>query len=637
MIILPVACLLLLAALVLETLHIMSLYRHTNTEQNVYKTCVAAEQYMETAGSTYTEQARLFVYSGDTRHLEAYFAETGQDGYTVRAMKEIVGSGDPYGLGKLLTPLTERSKALREKELHAMKLAAVSYGMNLSKLPQEVAEYPLTAAEERLNSEQMRDEASALLYGDAYCAENSAVAEERQTLFAGAAYEAETKIREMNKETDVSLKLQRVLLGVSVAAVAALILFLRRQRILDAQAEQAHMAELEAAKDRAETEDRTKTAFLLNISHDIRMPMNEILGFTNLAQKHIDEPERVKESLRKIKSSSGQLLGIINDILELNRLENSTLAITEVPADMMRSGEEIQAMLTSQAVSKGVAYTLDIRGIRDRYVYVDIMHMVTVLTNLVSNAIKFTPAGGSVCLEIEQCTPAQNGRASYRFTVRDTGKGMSPEFVKRLFDPYTREKVQEEGMRGAGLGLTITKRLVDRMGGTIDVESEQGKGSVFTVTMPFRIQTEAEVEVHYGSGHAEDTALVQRQQNLRGMRVLLADDNELAREITGEILRSEGAETEKATDGADALRLFTEKQKGYYGLILLDAHMPVMNGFEAAVQIRKLQAGHKVPIIALASVLQEEDKVNAQAAGINMLLTKPLDINELMTALRQYC
>ena len=577
----------------------------------------------------------MFVYTGESRYLSAYFTEVRDVRHKDQALAQITGSGDPSAVYEPILALAERAETLRDMEYHAMKLAALSYGLDLTGFPEEVRDYPLTESEDRLNSEQKRDDANALLYGDTYCQGRSIIDIETELLLSGAENAAEERVRELSDEIDISLLIQRILLGVSVAAVALLIVYLKRQRERDARYEASRREELEAAKNRAEAEDRTKSAFLLNISHDIRMPMNEIIGFTNLAQKYIADSERVEESLGKIKSSSVQLLNIINDILELNRIENSALEIRETPADIMRSGEEIQPFFLAQAESKGIDYALVIGAVTDRYVYVDIMHMVRVLVNLVSNAFRFTPEGGKVRLEIDQCAPMENGWAKYRFTVSDTGIGMKPEFVQRLFDPYAREKNPEATAYGAGLGLTITKKLVDCMHGSIQVESEPGKGSVFTVTMPFRVQTEEEVEEHYSVDPRTGRPPAPRYTDIKGMRVLLADDNELAREITAEILRGEGAATEKALNGADALRLFTERPAGYYGLILLDTQMPVMNGFEAASQIRALDSGKDVPIIAIASAPWEEDTVNAGVAGMNAVLTKPLDMSELTSVLRR--
>lgn len=311
MIALPAICLLLIAAPVLETRYIQSLYQRANGILRTYKTYIEAGQRLGKGSSTCRDRARLFLYSGEKAHAEAYFAVESSETGSAAVDALLEETGDPCALRESLIPLNERSVVFYETECHAMKLAALSYGMDLAELPGPLGDYPLEAGEERLNSEQKRDEAYALLYSDPFCEERDAVDAERADLFSAAENDLQEQMLTVNTRIERGLRLQHILLGVSAGAMVALILFLRYCRKMDAAEERERIRELEEAKYRAEAEDRTKTAFLLNISHDIRMPMNEVLSFANLAGKHADEPEKVREMLAKIRSSCGHMINIV--------------------------------------------------------------------------------------------------------------------------------------------------------------------------------------------------------------------------------------------------------------------------------------------------------------------------------------
>ena len=632
----PALCLLLVILIIGVTLRTAALDKQANEALSVYRAYMTADGLFRAGTDTLTEQARLFVYTGDIRYLNAYFTEKDTVRSRERALLEVVEAGDPFGAGDELGRLTERAREMAGTECHAMKLAALSYGLDTDTLPGELAAYPLEPGEERLNNEQKRDAANALLFGEEYCSEKSTVETETESLLALATAFADAHMDELSRRIHVSLLLQRILLGVGLLALAGLFVFAARQKKIRKTFEEARRAELQTARTRADAAERTKNAFLLNISHDIRMPINEIIGFTNIAQKHADEPERVMDSLTKTKASGMQLLNIVNDMLELSRLDNGAFEITETPADIMRTGEEIHAMLTAQAEARGVDYRMIIHPVANRYVFLDIMHMDRVLSCLIANAIKYTPAGGTVRLNVDQTSAAEQGRANFLFTVSDTGEGMSAEFVRHLFEGYAHEGDRTAGSGGKGLSLNIAKRLVDCMGGTMNVMSERGKGTVFTVNMPFRVLNKEETEQYYGIG-GDSSAPEGSSYEMNGRRILVADDNELGREITAELLSAEGAVPEKAEDGGTALRLFSQKPAGYYACILLDTQMPVLNGFETAARIRALDTGRTVPIIAVAARQTEEDRVNAYAAQMNACITKPVEMRELKEVLRKFC
>ncbi|MBO2517697.1 MAG: hypothetical protein CW338_10615 [Clostridiales bacterium] len=391
----------------------------------------------------------------------------------------------------------------------------------------------------------------------------------------------------------------------------------------------------ELARAKAEASDRVKTEFLFNMSHDIRTPMNAILGYTNIALNHIEEPERVSDSLKKIKTSGGHLLSLINDILEMSRIEAGRMEIINAPINIYDVTESITGMSTALAATRDVAFRTVIDDIADPYIYADELHTNQIIINLISNAIKYTNPGGEVEYRIEQLTAPADGIAKYRVTVKDNGIGMSEEFQKHLFESFSREKTSTVSRQeGAGLGLAIVKRIVDLMGGTISVQSRQGVGSVFTMELPLKVMDEAAVAA-YKAQHG-DISEPGEAVSLRGRKVLLVEDNEMNREIATEILEETGMIIDPAEDGAAAVRKVAGKGAGYYDFILMDIQMPVMNGYEATAAIRALPGGDRIPIIALSANAFKEDVDKSVAAGMNDHVAKPIDIKELFTTLAKF-
>jgi signal transduction histidine kinase/CheY-like chemotaxis protein len=391
-------------------------------------------------------------------------------------------------------------------------------------------------------------------------------------------------------------------------------------------------ADLTQAVNTAEAANRSKRAFLFNMSHDIRTPMNAIMGFTNLAEENIDNKEKVSDYLSKIMMSSKHLLSLINDILDMSRIESGKVTIETVPVCVNDQMQLVKNVVHSDIGDKGLTYVEKAVDLDDIYVYADALHVNRVLINIMSNAVKFTPEGGTITFTLRERKGGREGYALYDFIVEDTGIGMSEEFIGHIYEQFAREKTSTVShTQGTGLGMSITKSLVDLMGGQISVQSQLGKGSVFTVTLEFKLTTK---DMLHGNvaGQEANTAV-----DLSGRRVLLVEDNELNMEIAVTLLEAMGLKVESAYDGSEALEKVKAEPAGYYDLVLMDIQMPMMNGYEATRAIRALDDAIKanMPIIAMTANAFEEDKANAFAAGMNGHIAKPLDVKLLAQVIAQ--
>ena len=392
--------------------------------------------------------------------------------------------------------------------------------------------------------------------------------------------------------------------------------------------------ELENAKYEAEAANRAKTAFLFNMSHDIRTPMNAILGYTDVAIRHRDDQTRVDDSLAKIKTAGGHLLNLINDILEMSRIESDMLEITEEPMDIRRLIESVGYMSSSLAMQKSIDFKIDVGGIDNPYVYCDELHANEVLINLTSNAIKYTPEGGRVRFGVKQIRPVTAGKTVFRFEVADDGIGMSEEFQQHLFEAFSREKTSTVSQQqGAGLGLSIVKRIVGLAGGTINVTSRQNEGSIFTVEMPMRVMDEEAIRKYEEDRKPLDIS--EEEFRLENKKVLLVEDNEMNREIATELLEEAGLVVDTAEDGVIALKAINEKGTDYYDFVLMDIQMPVMDGYEATKAIRALQGGDRVTIISLSANAFEEDIQKSLSMGMNAHVAKPIDVSVLLKTMKK--
>lgn len=393
-----------------------------------------------------------------------------------------------------------------------------------------------------------------------------------------------------------------------------------------------HKTLLEEALVYANKANKAKSDFLLNMSHDIRTPMNAIVGFTELATRHADDPDRINEYLEKIKASGDHLLNLINDILDMSRIEQGKVSLEEEPCNLIDIFSNLQSILNAQAAQNGLTLNVDVGSIAHPEVICDRLKVNQILMNLAGNSLKFTPEGGVVSLRLEEVAQSDSSHGRYRLSVVDNGIGMSPEFLKQIYDPFERERTQTiSGIQGSGLGMAIVKNLVDMMGGSIDVESKLGCGTRFSVmlTLEFANSDSEAQPKKDGTGSSFDPS------KASNYRLLLVDDNALNREIAKELLEEFGFIIETANDGQDALNRVKSSHPGEFDLILMDIQMPLMNGYEAARAIRALSDKDlsAIPILALTADAFEEDRRRALDCGMNGHIAKPIEVDRLFSEL----
>ena len=382
----------------------------------------------------------------------------------------------------------------------------------------------------------------------------------------------------------------------------------------------------------AQEANRSKSSFLANMSHDIRTPMNAIIGITSLIRHDAGDKGKVIESADKIDTSSQHLLGIINDVLDMSKIEAGKTVFKYSDFSIEDFIQELDTIFRSQISEKKQTLTITKENIRHQWVNGDRVHLMQIFSNLLSNAIKYTQEGGEIQLLVEECESNSSVYAKYRFLVSDNGMGMSAEFKDRIFDAFTRaENSMTNKIQGTGLGMAITRNLVEAMGGTIDVESELGQGSCFEVLIDLKIAEDRSVALK-----AQEKTDEQDDNILQGMRFLCAEDNELNAEILTELLKIEGAECTICENGEEILKTFEQSAPGDYDMILMDVQMPVMNGYEATKAIRR--SSHKlaktIPIIAMTANAFSEDIQHSLAAGMNAHISKPVDMKVLEKTIR---
>lgn len=400
----------------------------------------------------------------------------------------------------------------------------------------------------------------------------------------------------------------------------------------DRTIEQQMNEKLREALDIAKSANKAKSHFLSNVSHDMRTPMNAIVGFTMLLQKEADFPEKVRDYTQKITDSSQHLLRLINDTLDMSKIESGKTALNVTEFSMSELLEELNSIMMSQTNAKEQTFDLNVKGEVPKALMGDKLRVNQILLNLLSNACRYTPRGGRIELLVQNISQKHSRFVSMRFVVTDNGIGMHKEFLEKIFDPFVREiSSTTNRVLGTGLGMAITKNLVDVMGGTISVESELGKGSCFTVDLEFA-SAEVKEEIPEKEPEFENTG-----KALEGLQILLAEDNELNMEILEEILKMEGASFESTENGKEALDVFEQSEQGHFDVILLDIQMPVMNGYEAAKAIRacKHPDAASIPIIAMTANAFAEDVKNALNAGMNAHIAKPINIKLLIETLEE--
>ena len=417
----------------------------------------------------------------------------------------------------------------------------------------------------------------------------------------------------------------------------AILKLLRKARKAEAAARKAANdtqelnAKLQVAVENAESANRAKSTFLFNMSHDIRTPMNAIIGYADLASRHSDDPVKLKKYMENIQVCGQNLLMLLNNVLDLARIENDKTEMEYSVSDVEKDFRNCIAMFRNQADSKGQTLTVTTQ-LPYPYIYADIPHLTEVCTNLVSNAVKYTGAGGTIRCGVTQKPGEKEGWCDTVVTVADNGIGMSQEFQKHIFEPFERERTSTVSkVEGSGIGMGIVKKLVGLMGGTVEVESKIGVGSTFTVTIPCRIASEEEAQAKRAADPAD-------RESLRGTRILLTEDNDLNAEIATELLQEEGCTVDRAKDGVECVDMLEKAANGTYQLILMDVQMPVMNGYDATKKIRRMDDPQKanIPIVAMTANAFSEDKQVALDAGMNDHIAKPINMSVLVPTLRKY-
>ena len=428
--------------------------------------------------------------------------------------------------------------------------------------------------------------------------------------------------------------------GLSMISILGMILILlRKARKAEAAAKlaandtQKLNDKLEIALKKAEDASLAKTRFLNNMSHDIRTPMNVILGYAQLMEDELKGKElpEASEHLKKLQQAGNLLLSIINNVLDMARIESGKMEIDENCTRIEDIRQTLFEIFEDEAKKKKIALRCTV-NVEHEHILTDITKVKEIFVNILSNAIKYTPTGGSVMVNIEELPCDEPGYMSVRTRVSDTGIGMSQDYQTKIFEAFTREQnTTKSKIAGTGLGMSIVRKYVDLLGGTIEVESEPGKGSTFTVTLKHRIADES----YYVKKHMEESGT--GREILEGRKILLAEDNDLNAEIAEAILGRAGIETERVEDGLQCVKRITEMPAGTYDMILMDIQMPQMDGYKATRVIRNLPDQEKacIPILAMTANAFEEDKREAAAAGMNAHIAKPIQVEQLLSTLAE--
>lgn len=422
-------------------------------------------------------------------------------------------------------------------------------------------------------------------------------------------------------------KLWGLLISVLTAFIVMIIyLQFKMRRYRDA----LHEKELEKAVLEAKNANEAKTRFLFNMSHDIRTPMNAIIGFSELLEKHIDEKDKAIDYLGKIKSSSNFLLSLINYVLEMARIESGKLALKKEVGCVTELIESLTDVFEPGVKKKFITYSCEI-DIQHKYVIGDETKVREIFINIIGNSVKYTPEGGKISVSVKEEPFEKENYIAYRIIVEDNGIGMSKEYLPHIFEEFSREHTSTESkVTGTGLGLPIVKSLIDMMGGTIEVESQLGCGTKMNVVLPFELASEKQIleEKQKEKEKISDSIL--------GKRVLLAEDNELNAEIAMTVLKENGLKAERAANGKQCMEMLKKMSEDYYDMILMDIQMPEMDGYEATKRIRNLDdARADIPIVAMTANAFEEDRQKALESGMNAHVSKPVDMNMLFKVMAQ--
>ena len=398
---------------------------------------------------------------------------------------------------------------------------------------------------------------------------------------------------------------------------------------MEQEKDEKYKAELLIAAKKAEAANRAKTEFLQRMSHDIRTPINGICGMVDMADYYADDPEKQTEYRKKVRESSNLLLGLINDVLDMSKLESGEVILEEIPFNLSSISREVFVVIEQMAAEQNIRIEWEKREITHRDLIGSAEYVKRVMMNILSNAVKYNRENGHIYLSCMEIPSEQSGMTTMEFVCRDTGIGMTEEFQKHIFEPFAQEHTgSRTKFGGTGLGMPITKKLVEKMGGTITFESEEGVGTTFVIRVSFKIDMEVDKREEQ-----KDIS----EKSITGLHILLAEDNELNMEIAEFMLQNEGAEVTKAWNGQEAVERFRKSKPGEFDVILMDIMMPAMNGYEAAKLIRSLDRADArvIPIIAMTANAFTEDRMRAKEAGMDEHISKPVDVKLLVKVIHK--
>ncbi len=430
---------------------------------------------------------------------------------------------------------------------------------------------------------------------------------------------------EQLKKISINFETVGIIVIIALATITAICLH-NQQKLQKKQHEI-----LEKAVHTAASASRAKSTFLFNMSHDIRTPMNAIIGYTELAKRHLTEPEHLKEYMKNIDNCGQKMLSLINNVLDLARIENDKIIIEESATNIEQSFDSCIHMFITTTEKKQQAITKTVE-LEHKYLFIDDSHFSEIVMNILSNAIKYTGAKGKIDCLIRQEKDEREGWCNLVLSISDNGIGMSKEFQEHIFESFSRERsTTASGIEGTGLGMSIVKKLVDLMHGTVSIKSKLGEGSTVTVSLPCRIAKKEDTKAKRALIDFDETLLV-------GKRILLAEDNDLNAEIATELLSEEGLLIERADDGVSCIEMLEKADADYYDLILMDIQMPILNGYDTAIKIRHMNNPLKasIPIIAMTANAFSEDRKKALDSGMNDHVAKPIDMNILLPVIQKY-
>ena len=591
-----------------------------------YNTCQTAGSQMQNASDYLTDEARQFASTGNIDHMQNYFTEaksTKRRDNALEKLKECFGGSD---LVIELQQSLANSIQLMQTEYYSMRLVCEACGIDENLWPDEVKSVTLSSEDSALSAQDKQREAQNLLLDSSYY-------NAKQKIDTAAEACTSSLMLEMQGLVDrytIIFSVTYLLMIAGFLVTIGLSFFLwRANRKL-----KEYQAELEQTAKAAQASSAAKTRFLFNMSHDIRTPMNAIIGFSELLEKHRDDDEHFEHDLNGIQTSGAYLLDVIDNVLDMARIESGKLEVHPSAIDLGSLNERIEAVFSEQLSSKQLSYSFKRTG-STRTVMADYALLSKAVLNVVGNAVKYTPEGNTIAFELSQTETAAN-TCDVAIVVRDSGIGMSEEFLAHAFDAFEREhNTTESGIGGTGLGLGIVKGIMDNLGGTVRIESTLGAGSSVYLSFSCELaQTPAENEEDaVSSGEAADAA----GANFSGRRALLAEDNDINAEIAIELLEDTGLAIERAEDGEICVEMLTGAEAGYYDVVLMDIQMPNMNGYDATRAIRALPDAQKasIPIIAMTANAFDSDKRDAAEAGMNGHVAKPIDVAKLLEALAE--